>query len=118
VNSYASADLFIFSSTTETQGLVLGEAKAAGLPVVAVNALGAAEMVKDEVDGFSTPLSLDVFTARILQLLEDDGLRKKMAECALLEADKISAINMAKKLADTYQEIIKEKQQKFTVVQN
>jgi len=43
VHCYASADLFVFPSVTETQGLVIAEAKAAGLPVVAITAFGAAE---------------------------------------------------------------------------
>ena len=46
VHCYAAADLFVFPSVTETQGLVIAEAKAAGLPVVAIRAFGAAEMVR------------------------------------------------------------------------
>lgn len=106
VDSYASADVFIFASTTETQGLVLGEAKAAGTPVVAVKALGASEMVTDGVDGFLTPLSLEVFNARVIELLENDQLREEMSRRALIECDAISAVNMAKKLADSYENII------------
>jgi 1,2-diacylglycerol 3-alpha-glucosyltransferase len=117
VDSYASADLFVFSSTTETQGIVLGEAKAAGLPAVAVKALGASEMVKDGVDGFLTPLSIDSFVNRVLQLLEDETLRNKMSEQALVEAKNISAITMAGKLAEAYDDIIREKQsRRFSAV--
>ncbi len=112
VDSYAGADLFIFASTTETQGIVLGEAKAAGLPAVAVKALGAAEMVKDGVDGFLTPLCLETFTARVIQLLGDETLRKTMSQNALVESDNISATAMAKRLADTYEEIAREKQRR------
>ena len=110
VNCYAGADLFVFASTTETQGLVLGEAKAAGLPAVAVKALGAAEMVNDGIDGFLTPLLLEDFTVRVLQLLQDDQLRQKMAENCLVEAEKISSLNMAKKLIEAYEGVIHDKQ--------
>jgi glycosyltransferase involved in cell wall biosynthesis len=103
IDSYAGADLLIFASITETQGLVLGEAKAAGLPAVAVSALGAAEMVNDGVDGYLTPLSLPFFTEKVQQLLENEPLRRTMAQRARLEADKISALNMARKLADVYE---------------
>lgn len=105
IDSYAGADLFIFASTTETQGLVLAEAKAAGLPAVAVSALGAAEMVNDGIDGYLTPLSLPLFTRKIQQLLENEPLRHALGQRARLEADKISALNMARKLADVYQTV-------------
>jgi glycosyltransferase involved in cell wall biosynthesis len=104
IDSYSGADLFVFASVTETQGLVLGEAKAAGLPAVAVSALGAAEMVNDGVDGYLTPLSLPLFTEKVLQLLENEPLRRTMAERARLESENISALNMARKLAGVYEE--------------
>ncbi|MCR3922742.1 MAG: glycosyltransferase family 4 protein [Firmicutes bacterium] len=113
VNCYAGADLFVFASTTETQGLVLGEAKAAGLPSVAVKALGAAEMVKDGIDGFLTPLSLDKFTQRVLQLLDDDTLRQAMADRCLIEAEEISSTSMAKKLLGAYEGTIREKRCRY-----
>ena len=47
----AGADLFLFVSRTETQGLVLAEALAAGLPAVAVRAPGVTDSVRDGVDG-------------------------------------------------------------------
>lgn len=111
VNSYAGADLFIFASTTETQGIVLGEAKAAGLPSVAVKALGVSEMIQDGVDGFLTPLSQEVFVNRVCQLLQDDALRADMAENARREAEHISALGMASKLAGAYEALLREKKQ-------
>jgi len=115
IDSYASADLFIFASVTETQGLVLGEAKAAGLPCVAVKALGASEMVNDGVDGFLTELSSEVFISRVLQLLQNDDLRREMSARALEEADKISSINMAKKLLGAYEGIIDKKKHREVI---
>lgn len=115
VDSYASADLFVFASVTETQGLVLGEAKAAGLPCVAVKALGAAEMVNDGVDGFLTELSFESFIPRVVQLLQDDNLRREMSARALEEAEKISSTNMAKKLLHAYENIIHKKKQREVI---
>lgn len=109
IDSFAGADLFIFASTTETQGLVLGEAKAAGVPTVAVKALGAAEMVADGVDGFLTPLSLELFAGRLDQLLANEGLRRAMGTRALLEAEKISSSNMAQRLLLAYEEATRKK---------
>ena len=109
IDAYGGSDLFVFASTTETQGLVLGEAKAAGIPAVAVKALGAAEMVKDGVDGFLTPLDLEQFTARVIQLLEDDELRQSMASHALQERENISSMTMAKKLLGAYEGAVSQK---------
>ncbi len=50
-DAYHAMDVFAFSSYSETQGLVLAEAMAAGLPVVAVMSTGAKELVKDGVNG-------------------------------------------------------------------
>jgi glycosyltransferase involved in cell wall biosynthesis len=51
----AGADLFAFASRTETQGLVLAEALAAGLPAVAVDGPGVRDSVRDGVDGMVVP---------------------------------------------------------------
>jgi len=48
---YASADLFLFPSLTETYGNVIGEALASGLGVVAFERAGAADLIKDGVNG-------------------------------------------------------------------
>lgn len=50
-NALAAMDLFAFASKSETQGMVLTEAMAAGLPVVAIDAPGVREVVKDKVNG-------------------------------------------------------------------
>jgi len=51
VDAYHAMDLFVFSSKSETQGMVLVEALAAGTPLVALDAPGAREVVKDRVNG-------------------------------------------------------------------
>ena len=52
---YAAMDVFVFSSHSETQGLVLAEAMAAGVPVVALDAFGAREVVRDRLNGRLLP---------------------------------------------------------------
>ena len=103
---YAGADLFVFASVTETQGLVIAEAKAAGLPVVAVRAFGAGAMVADGRDGFLTELNLDRFVEKILVLLNDEPLREKLARQARLNAAELSARNCAHKLLESYQALL------------
>jgi glycosyltransferase involved in cell wall biosynthesis len=51
IDAYHSMDAFAFASCSETQGMVLTEAMAAGVPVVALDAPGAREVVRDEQNG-------------------------------------------------------------------
>jgi len=51
IDAYHAMDVFAFSSHTETQGLVLVEAMACGIPVVALNASGVREVLKDKING-------------------------------------------------------------------
>ncbi len=109
VHCYASADLFVFPSVTETQGLVIGEAKATGLPVVAVRAFGPAEMVYHGEDGFLTDPSLSSFTTAILDLLENKDLYDQMSRKACNNVTSISASYCAEQMLDVYQELIDQK---------
>jgi len=109
VHCYASADLFVFPSVTETQGLVIGEAKATGLPVVAVRAFGPAEMVMHGEDGLLTDPSLASFTNAILELLENRNLHESMSRKALENAKEISSAKCADDMLMVYQELIDQK---------
>ncbi|WP_439328931.1 glycosyltransferase family 4 protein [Desulfofundulus thermosubterraneus] len=102
INCYQGADLFVFASKTETQGLVLAEAKAAGLPVVAVKAFGTSEMVRDGEDGFLTPENKDLFVAKIKELITDDDLRQKIAVRAKNNAQLLSSRQSALNLVAEY----------------
>lgn len=109
VKCYAGADLFVFASVTETQGIVLGEAKAAGLPVVAVRAFGAAEMVVDGSDGYLTEPTEEALAGRILQVIQDDGLRLHLSASARENVKQISSRACASRMADAYEQQILEK---------
>lgn len=113
VHCYASADLFVFPSVTETQGLVIGEAKAVGLPVVAIRAFGPAEMVRHGEDGFLTELSLDAFSERIIELLHNRSLYEKMKRKALENASLLSSAYCAERMLESYEELIERKKRIF-----
>ncbi|MDF9408673.1 MAG: Alpha-monoglucosyldiacylglycerol synthase [Pelotomaculum sp. PtaB.Bin013] len=106
VNCYAGADIFVFSSVTETQGIVIGEAKAAGLPVVAVAAFGVSEMVDDGIDGFLTELEPLQFIEKITLLLKNDDLYEKMSRNARNNAENLSTANCTAKLINCYSHVI------------
>lgn len=110
INAYAGADIFIFASLTETQGLVLCEAKAAELPVVAVKALGASEMIRDGEDGFLTRYSMDHFVDKVMLLMEDKTLRAAMSRNAQENAYEMSSYNQTKKLLEAYKGLLEWKE--------
>ncbi|OAT81367.1 glycosyltransferase family 4 protein [Desulfotomaculum copahuensis] len=111
INCYCGADIFIFGSKTETQGLVLAEAKAAGLPVVAVRAFGAMEMVRDGEDGFLTEAGdRKAFIKGVQQLLTDRELYQRMSKQALLNAGTLSSRQSALSLLVSFDELIKTKE--------
>lgn len=105
-NYYAGADLFIYAATTETQGIIVSEAHAVGLPVVAVGANGIAEMVNEGFDGFLTPPSAAAMAERALALLQDEELRRRLGSQARESAQKISAVSTAAKMADAYRALL------------
>jgi 1,2-diacylglycerol 3-alpha-glucosyltransferase len=106
VHCYASSDLFVFPSITDTQGLVIGEAKAAGVPVVAIRAFGPAEMVMHNEDGLLTELSLPAFTEAIIKLLKDEELYARMSKQSLINAPLISSELCAERMLEVYQGLI------------
>ncbi|MCK6390214.1 MAG: glycosyltransferase family 1 protein [Azonexus sp.] len=85
---YASADLFIFPSLSETYGNVVAEAMASGVPVVAYRSAAAAELVVDRRNGvLASPGDEKAFVASALWALEDaghlNGMRHAAAESML-----------------------------------
>jgi len=100
---YFMGDIFIFASVTETQGLVLAEAKAAGLPVVALFAGGLVDTVRSGIDGYLTSRNLDDFILHIKRLLNDEVLRRKMGAAARVDAEeRFSSKVYAKKVEALY----------------
>ncbi len=79
---YRAADLFLFASETETQGLVLAEAHASGLPAVAVRASGVDEVVRDGETGLLTKPEPGELADAAIGLLLDRERREAMGRTA------------------------------------
>lgn len=79
---YAAADLFVFPSVTETQGLVVEEAMSYGLPSVVASGGGASAAVMPGVNGLIVRNDPAEFAAAVISLLQDDARRKRMGSNA------------------------------------
>ncbi|HAC62242.1 MAG TPA: glycosyl transferase [Cyanothece sp. UBA12306] len=101
--AFASSDAFIFPSRTETLGLVLLEAMAAGCPVVAANSGGIPDIVTDGVNGYlfepTDPDGAIIATQRLLAAKEE---REKLRSNARLEAERWSWSEATAQLRNYY----------------
>lgn len=104
---YASADAFLFASETETLGLVILEAMASGLPVVAAPAGGVADHLRDGQNGLAFPAGdADAMAARIVALAESPELRRRLAAGALRTAAAMSWEHEFDRLDASYREVL------------
>lgn len=97
-----ASDAFLFSSKSETQGIVILEAMAAGNPVVAVKASGVKDVVEDGINGFLTEESVEKWVEKILYLIEMPELKRSMETAAVKTAEKYSEEQVAYRAADYY----------------
>jgi len=106
LDCYRAADLFAFGSTTETQGLVLLEAMAMGLPVVAIPAMGARDILSPEQGCLCTRDEPQAFADTLLKLLADPALMKAKAAEAIAYAKSWSAPATAERLLGFYRSVL------------
>ncbi len=95
--AYADADIFVFASDSETQGICVLEAATSGLPFVVVDDAAFDNVVKEDVNGYKSPLKKDVFAHKIIDLLGNEQKRIEFG----LASSKIAAENFqAEKLTN------------------
>lgn len=109
-NYYRACNAFVFASKSETQGIVILEAMAAGLPVVAIKASGVEDIVRNGENGFMTEESIDEWVAKICLILINQQLRDKLCCCASVTAGDYSMIKIANQAATYYNDIIVNKE--------
>lgn len=103
VDYYRAADLFVFASKTETQGLVLMEAMAAGLPAVAVSAMGVRDVVFENETGLLVPEDEAVFAQTVLDLLQDTERRARLQKGSQRKAHEMSIQQSAARLMEIFE---------------
>ena len=108
---YRIASLFITASEIETQGLVLLEAAASGLPIVAIRATCIPEIVHDGVNGFlAEPGDVDGLTQGIKLLLQDPEKAAQMGEAGLALARKHDSHLTIEAHEKLYRQLIEQEQ--------
>lgn len=104
---YAAADVFTFASRTETQGLVLLEAMAIGLPVLAIPAMGAAEIIVPRRGAVAAADTADEFAAQLVALLNRPTELLIMADEAINFAREWDAGTQGARLAALYRQLLR-----------
>ena len=103
---YAAADVFAFASRTETQGLVLLEAMAAGLPVVALSAMGTAEILDGGRGSIVPPDCPQVFGETLAHILSHPAAWRHLGDDAAGYAREWSDVAMAGRMAELYRSML------------
>ena len=104
---YAAADVFTFASRTETQGLVLLEAMAIGLPVLAIPALGAAEIIKPGRGAIAAAETPEGFAGQLVGLLNRPTKLLIMADEAIDFAREWDAASQGTRLVALYRQLLR-----------
>jgi 1,2-diacylglycerol 3-alpha-glucosyltransferase len=108
LDCYACGDAFVFASNTETQGLVLLEAMALGVPLVSTAVMGTKDILAAKKGALVCNESIDEFADAVITLLADKQLREKLSKEALEYVKTWSARSMAEKLVSFYERVIQQ----------
>jgi phosphatidylinositol alpha 1,6-mannosyltransferase len=103
---YASSDIFLFPSDTETFGNVTLEALSSGLPAVVADATGSNALVVDGANGFLCPPGDSAaFESRVEELILDEELRRRMSAAARASAEPYEWERILSQIAGYYEEL-------------
>ncbi|MBI2020839.1 glycosyltransferase [Candidatus Daviesbacteria bacterium] len=105
---YADSDIFVFPSDTETQGMCVLEAAASSLPLVVPRDQAYKGLIVNGKNGYTLPLKRDLFVKKIVWLLKNPDLVKRMGKnSAELVSKNFDPDKITNKLIRFYQQMIK-----------
>jgi len=104
LDAYAAMDLFVFCSFTETQGMVLAEAMAAGCPVIALDGPGVRDVVADGDNGCLLAADIDAATVGkvVRAAVEGHEQRRRWADAARVTARQFDQARCADAVMELY----------------
>ena len=106
IDCYHCADIFVFSSVTETQGLVLLESMASGTPVVSVAAMGTKDILLDCEGALITNGEIDDFCNKVVSLLNDTQTYNVTKQAAISYAKQWDSKTLADNMISFYKNLI------------
>jgi len=105
LDCYSAAEVFVFASSTETQGLVLIEAMACGAPIVSTAVMGTATVLRDARSALIAEENVDAFAAKVVQLLRSPSERAVLSAAGPIDAAKWGAASLMRKVFGTYERL-------------
>lgn len=102
LDCYRSGDVFVFASPTETQGLVLIEAMALGVPIVSTAVMGTATVLKRALSARISGEHVAEFAAHVALLLRSPEERQRLSAAGPADAQAWSAPALMQKVVDLY----------------
>ena len=109
---YKMAYVFTTASTTETFGIVTIEALASGVPVLAVKAPGAVDILTDGLDGLLDDDDVEKFANALEKIIREPELRGKLSQGALKTSEKYGIDTISERMLNLYREVIEIKKSK------
>ncbi|MGK2962083.1 MAG: glycosyltransferase family 4 protein [Gemmatimonadaceae bacterium] len=104
--AYASSDVFLFPSETETFGNVTLEAMSSGLPAVVADATGSNTLVQHDITGFlAPPRDSSSFLEHVTSLIRDPALRSRIGTAARNSAENYEWSRILAQIAGYYEEL-------------
>ena len=106
LDCYRAANVFVFASRTETQGLVLLEALALGVPVVSTAVLGTKEVLQNARGAIVVDENAEAFAQAVVQVLREPALQRSLGtDGASYVAERWSSAEMARRMQLLYAEL-------------
>jgi len=102
LDCYRAGDVFVFASPTETQGLVLIEAMALGVPIVSTAVMGTATVLREARSARISEENVDIFAAHVARLLRSPAERAALAKAGPLDAQAWSTDGLMKQVVELY----------------